>query len=61
LNIRADYFKNFTKIHRSDWLNALGTVGGIAGFYSAIIAFFIGYFAHYDYLTTVIKKLFLEE
>jgi len=44
-----------------DWLNQIGIVGGIAGFYAGIFAVLVGYFAEFDYLTTVIKKLFLEE
>lgn len=44
-----------------DWMNQIGIVGGIAGFYAGVVAFLVGYFAEFDYLTTVIKKLFLEE
>jgi hypothetical protein len=44
-----------------DWMNQIGIVGGIAGFYAGVVAVLVGYFAEFDYLTTVIKKLFLEE
>jgi len=44
-----------------DWMNQIGILGGISGFYSSILAIIVGYFAEFDYLTTFIKKLFLEE
>jgi hypothetical protein len=44
-----------------DWMNQIGIVGGIAGFYSSGVVVIVGYFTEFDYLTTVIKKLFLEE
>jgi hypothetical protein len=42
-------------------MNQIGIVGGIYGFYGGIIVWLLGYFSSIDYLTTVIKKLFLEE
>jgi hypothetical protein len=44
-----------------DWMNQIGIVGGIYSFYFGIILAFLNYFTEFDYLTTVIKKLFLEE
>jgi len=44
-----------------DWMNQIGILGGISGFYKTILALIVGYFAEIDYLTTFIKKLFLEE
>jgi hypothetical protein len=60
-NVRVDNFQFTTQVNRMDWLNQIGIVGGIAGFYAGIFAVIVGYFAEFDYLTTVIKKLFLEE
>ena len=42
-------------------MNQIGIVGGIYSFYAGIIVVVVGYFSEFDYLTTVIKKLFLEE
>ena len=42
-------------------MNQIGIVGGIYGFYAGIILALLSYFTEIDYLTTVIKKLFLEE
>ena len=42
-------------------MNQIGIVGGIYGFYGGIIVWLLSYFTSIDYLTTVIKKLFLEE
>jgi hypothetical protein len=42
-------------------MNQIGIVGGVAGFYSSIVLAIVSYFSEFDYLTTVIKKLFLEE
>ncbi len=42
-------------------MNQIGIVGGIAGFYASIIMVIVGYFAEIDYLSGVIKKLYLEE
>jgi len=44
-----------------DWMNEIGIVGGIAGFWSSCIAIILGYFTEIDYFSNVIKKLFLEE
>jgi len=49
------------QISRKDWMNEIGILSGISGFYSSIIVVIVGYFAEFDYLTTVIKRLFLEE
>ena len=51
----------YTAINRSHWLNQLGVVGGIYGFYASIVAVLVGYFSELDYRTTIIKKLFLEK
>jgi len=59
--IRADYLQNHVQINRMDWMNQIGIFGGIAGFYSSILAIIVGYFAEIDYLTAFIKRLFLEE
>jgi len=61
MSIRADYFQNYVQINRMDWMNQIGILGGISGFYSSILAIIVGYFAEFDYLSTFIKKLFLEE
>jgi len=61
MNIRLDYFQNYVQIDRFDWMNQIGILGGIAGFYSGIVAIIVGYFAEFDYLTAFIKRLFLEE
>ena len=50
----------YTAINRSHWMNQLGVVGGIYGFYASIVAVFVGYFTEFDYRTTIIKKMFLE-
>ena len=60
-NVRIDNFQIYTKFIRYDWMNQIGIVGGIYGFYGGIIVWLLGYFSSIDYLTTVIKKLFLEE
>lgn len=60
-NVRVDNFQLTTQVNRMDWLNQIGIVGGIAGFYAGLFSVLVGYFAEFDYLTTVIKKLFLEE
>jgi len=44
-----------------DYMNQIGIIGGIYGFWETIIIFFVGYFADIDYYATLIKKLFLEE
>jgi len=44
-----------------DWINEIGILGGIAGFYSSIIVVIVGYFADIDYHVTAIEKLFLYE
>jgi len=49
------------QINRVDWMNQIGIVGGIAGFYTSVLAIVVGYFTEIDYNATVIKKLFLEE
>ena len=42
-------------------MTQLGVVGGVYGFYASIVAVIVGYFADFDYRTTIIKKLFLEK
>ena len=44
-----------------DWMNQIGIVGGIYGFYAGIILALLSYFAEINYFTAVIEKLFLEE
>jgi hypothetical protein len=51
----------YTTFNRSHWMNQIGVVGGIYGFYASIIAVVVGYFSDFDYRTTIIKKLFLEK
>jgi len=60
INLRVDSFKNYIQINRVDWMNQIGIVGGIAGFYTSCLAIVVGYFTEIDYHATVIKKLFLE-
>lgn len=60
-NLRLDNYQISTEITRADWFNSIGTVGGIQGFYAMIIFFFLDHFTGIDYLTTVIKSLFLEK
>jgi hypothetical protein len=50
----------YTGISRAHWMNSLGVVGGIYGFYASIVGVLVGYFSEFDYRTTVIKRLFLE-
>jgi len=42
-------------------MNEIGIIGGIAGFWSSVVSVILGYFTEIDYLSTVIRKLFLEE
>ena len=42
-------------------MNQIGIVGGIYSFYAGIVLVVVSYFTEIDYLTNVIKKLFLEE
>ena len=51
----------YTTFNRSHWMNQIGVVGGIYGFYASIIAVVVGYFSDFDYRTTIIKKLFIEK
>ena len=51
----------YTAINRSHWMNQIGVVGGVYGFYASIVAAIVGYFSDFDYQTTIIKKLFLEK
>ena len=59
-NVRVDNFQMYTGISRAHWMNSLGVVGGIYGFYASIVGVLVGYFSEFDYRTTVIKRLFLE-
>jgi hypothetical protein len=59
--VRVENFQIYTKFVRYDWMNQIGIVGGIYGFYGGIILSILSYFTSIDYLTTVIQKLFLEE
>jgi len=44
-----------------DWMNEIGIIGGIAGFWSSVVSIILGHFIEIDYLSNVLKKLFLEE
>ena len=60
-NLRLDSYSADTSISRFTFNGVLGTIGGITGFYSRIIGAILAHFTTIDYLTYVIKKLFLEK
>ena len=59
-NLRVDNYEISTEIARADWINSIGNVGGLQGFYAMFIFFVLDHFTGIDYLTTLIKRLFLE-
>jgi len=44
-----------------DYMNQIGIIGGIYGFWATIIMTVVSRFVDIDYYATFIKKLFLEE
>jgi hypothetical protein len=58
--IRTDHWQNTTYISRYDWITSIGSVFGLKSFYAMFIFFFLDHFTGIDYLTTVIKRIFLE-
>jgi len=44
-----------------DYMNQIGIIGGIYGFWATIIMTVVGHFVDIDYYAILIKKLFLEE
>jgi hypothetical protein len=51
--------QDLTIITRSDWYTALGNIGGVQGFVFLAVAFCLKNFTDVDFLTTMIKGLFL--
>lgn len=58
--MKLDNVKEEYDIKRLDWFEQLSVIGGIYSFVAGIFSILIGYFAQFDYLTTVVKNLFLE-
>lgn len=59
LDIRLDNQINKTYITRANWWDAVGNIGGVQGFVCSLIGIILWNFTEVDFLTTMIKGLFL--
>lgn len=58
--LRVDNKQDLVRLCRHDWVKILGDVGGIGAFVIEFVYFILNHFTHIDFMTEIIKTLYLE-
>ncbi len=60
LTLRLDSFQDYTAFTRAGWYDAIGNIGGMQGFIIMIVGMVLGNVTEIDFLTEMIKGLYLK-
>jgi hypothetical protein len=58
--LRLDSFQDYTAFTRAGWYDAIGNIGGMQGFIIMIVGMVLGNVTEIDFLTEMIKGLYLK-
>jgi hypothetical protein len=58
--LRVDNKQDLVRLRRYDWVKILGDFGGIMAFVVEFIFFILNHFTHIDFMTEIIKNVYLE-
>jgi hypothetical protein len=58
--LRLDTFQDYTAFTRADWYDAIGNIGGMQGFIIMIVGMVLGSVTEIDFVTEMIKSLYLK-